>query len=334
MAQRRFGAKSMTTDATEMSARLGRAFDELASHGRTAVAHLSPDEMCRLAAFGLDVANGWAQVGDDVELLRTEAVRSALTPQAAAWLARLEIRAHLPSTNTALFDRAPGASVEGQVLTAEVQTAGRGRRGRNWHSPFARNLAVSLGVALPWPAAEVGAFSLVVGLAVRTALADIGLRDVQLKWPNDVLLEGRKLAGILIEVRDTSPAEAVVGIGINVGGGARVAQRVDQPVADITERIRRPPRNRLLGAVINRLVEAKRRFATAGFAPFVAEWEHAHHHQDRTVTLLLPGRTAPVTGTALGVDRGGALRLATAQGERTFVAGEVSLRDASPIRRG
>lgn len=315
--------------ATEISARLGRTFDELARHGRAAVAHLPPDEIRRLAASGLDVANGWAQVGDDVELLRTDAVRSSLAPQAAAWLARLEIRAHLPSTNTVLFDRALSASVDGHVLTVEVQTAGRGRRGRNWHSPFARNLAVSLGVALP---RRVEGFSLVVGLAVRAALADIGLRDVQLKWPNDVLLEGRKLGGILLESRDTSPRAAVVGIGVNVGGAARVAQRVDQPVADITERIRRPSRNRLLAAVINRLVEAKGRFATAGFAPFVAEWERAHRHQHRTVTLLLPGSAAPVTGTALGVDRNGALRLATAQGERRFVAGEVSLRDAAQIQ--
>lgn len=318
----------MTTDAADMPVRLGRAFDELAQHGCAAVADLSPDELRRLAASGLHVANGWAQVGDDVELLRAAAVRSALARQAAAWLSRLEVRAHIPSTNTELLERARGASVDGQVLAAEVQTAGRGRRGRQWHSPFGRNLAVSLGVALPRPAAEVGAFSLVVGLAVRTALADVGLPDAQLKWPNDVLLEGRKLAGILIEVGGPWPRDAVVGVGVNVGGGAQVSRRVDQPVADVTERVPRPTRNRLLAAVINRLVAAKERFAGAGFAPFVAEWGRAHHHQNRPVTLLLPGSDRPITGTALGVDRAGALRVATAQGERAFVAGEVSLRAA------
>lgn len=315
-------------EASDVTARLGQAFDELAHRGRASVGELTHAELRRLVASGLEVASGQARVGDDVELLREAEVRSALAPQAAAWLARLEVRAHLPSTNTALLERAQTASVDGQVLTAEVQTAGRGRRGRDWHSPFARNLAVSLGVALPRPAAEVGAFSLVVGLAVRAALADVGLREAQLKWPNDVLLEGRKLAGILIEIGGATPHDAIVGIGVNVGGGAQVAGRVGQPVADVTERVRPPVRNRLLAAMINRLVAAKERFAAGGFAPFVAEWERAHHHQNRTVTLLLPGSAAPVTGTALGVNHDGALRLATAQGERAFVAGEVSLRDA------
>lgn len=317
----------MTADAVDVTARLGQAFDELAHHGRAEVGDLAHVDLRRLAASGLEVANGQVRVGDDVELLREAEVRSALTPHAAAWLGRLEVRAHLPSTNTALLERAQAASVDGHVLTAEVQTAGRGRRGRDWHSPFARNLAVSLGVALPRPAAEVGAFSLVVGLAVREALADVGLREARLKWPNDVLLEGRKLAGILIEIGGATPRDAIVGIGVNVGGGAQVASRVDQPVADVTERVRPPVRNRLLAALINRLLAAKERFAASGFAPFVAEWERAHHHQNRAVTLLLPGNAAPVTGTALGVSRDGALRLATAQGERAFVAGEVSLRD-------
>lgn len=319
----------MMAEAADSSARFGQALDELVRNGRVAVADLSRAELRRLSACGLEVANGVVCVGGDVELLRAAQVRSALAPQAAAWLARLEVRAHLPSTNTALLERARAASVDGHVLTAEVQTAGRGRRGRDWHSPFARNLAVSLGVALPRPAAEVGAFSLVVGLAVREALADVGVHDARLKWPNDVLLEGRKLAGILIEVGGPTPRDAIVGIGVNVGGGAGVARRVHQPVADVIERVRPPVRNRLLAAMINRLVAAKERFAAGGFAPFVAEWERAHHHQNRTVTLLLPGCAAPITGTALGVDRDGALRLATAQGERAFVAGEVSLRTAS-----
>lgn len=314
----------MSVPAT--SRRLGEVFDELAARGRARVAELAPDDMHRLAALGLEVAGGWAQLGGEVDLLRQEAVRSALTPQATAWLARLDLRAHLPSTNTALLERAGRTSVNGRVLAAEVQTAGRGRRGRAWHSPFGRNLALSFGVALPRPAGEMGAFSLVVGLAVRGALVDIGLCDATLKWPNDVLLEGRKLAGILIEIGGPPVRDAVVGIGVNVGGATNVAPRVRQPVADVAERVRGPSRNPLLAALINRFVDAVGRFAKAGFAPFVAEWERVHHHQNASVTLTLPGCAAAVTGTALGVDCDGALRLATAQGVRTFVSGEVSLR--------
>lgn len=308
------------------SRRLGEVFDELAASGRAPVAELAPRERRRLEAFGLTVANGWARIAGEVDLMRHEAVRSMLTPQAAAWLACLDIRVHVPSTNTALLERARCASVDGHVLAAEVQTAGRGRRGRAWHSPFGRNLALSLGVALSRPAGETGAFSLVAGLAVRAALADIGLRDATLKWPNDVLLEGRKLAGILVEGGGPPVRDAVVGIGVNVGGGSTVARRVRQPVADVAERVRGPSRNPLLAALVNRFAEAVGGFAKAGFAPFAAEWERAHHHQNATVTLALPGGAAAVTGTALGVEPDGALRLATARGVRTFVSGEVSLR--------
>ena len=324
------GSVGAVTDAPEVARRLGEVFDELAARGRARVAELAPGELRRLEAFGLEVANGWAQVDGAVDLLRHEAVRAALTPPASSWLARLDLRAHLPSTNTALLERARRESVNGHVLAAEVQTAGRGRRGRAWHSPFGRNLALSFGLALPRPVAQMGAFSLVVGLAVRAALGDIGVRDAALKWPNDVLLEGRKLAGILIEIGGPPARDAVVGIGVNVDGARKVARRVRQPVADVTERVRAPSRNVLLAALINQLVEATGCFAKAGFAPFVAEWERVHHHQNTTVTLALPGGADAVTGTALGVDCNGALRLATAQGVRVFVSGEVSLRAGAP----
>ena len=307
------------------SGRLGAVFDELAACRRAAVDVLGTDELRQLAAAGVEVANGWARIPDDVELLRPAQVRRALGPQAAAWLACLDVRAHLASTNTLLLTRAREAPVDGHVLAAEVQTAGRGRRGRDWLSPFARNLAVSFGMAQP-PTGHLGAFSLVAGLAARAALADIGMSEVYLKWPNDVLFQGRKLAGVLIEIGTPPRCDAVVGIGVNVVGGAALAGRVDQPIADVSERVPPPCRNALLAALINRLVEAKIRFAREGFAPFRAQWERAHQHQNKMVRLTFPGNAAAVTGEALGVAADGSLRVATAQGERTFVSGEVSLR--------
>lgn len=309
---------------------LGAVFDELAARRRAAVGDLAINELRRLEAAGVEVANGWARIDDDVELLRPARIRSALAPQAAAWLACLDVRAHLASTNTSLLERARDASVDGHVLAAEVQTAGRGRRGRDWLSPFGRNLAVSFGMAPP-PTGHLGAFSLVAGLAVRAALADIGMPDAHLKWPNDVLVEGRKLAGVLIEIGAPPVCDAVVGIGVNVGGGTALAGRVDQPVADVAEFVPRPCRNALLAALINRFVEAKTRFAAGGFAPFRAAWERVHQHQNKMVRLTFPGSAADVVGEALGVAADGSLRLATAHGERTFVSGEVSLRvDSSP----
>lgn len=311
--------------------RLGAVFGELALHRRAAVGELATGELRQLEAAGVEVANGWARIHDDVELLRPARIRAALAPAAAAWLACLDVHAQLASTNTLLLARARDTSVDGHVLAAEVQTAGRGRRGRDWQSPFGRNLAVSFGLAPP-PTGHLGAFSLVAGLAVCAALADIGMSDVHLKWPNDVLFKGRKLAGVLIEIGAPPGCDAVVGIGVNVGGGAALAARVDQPIADVAESVPGPCRNALLAALINRLVEAKTRFARDGFAPFLARWERAHQHQNKTVRLTFPGNAADVTGEALGVAADGALRVATAQGERTFVSGEVSLRTDSCSR--
>lgn len=263
-----------------------------------------------------------------VELLDAAAVRDALDARAAAWLCDLDIRQSIDSTNTALLARAQTASIAGCVLTAETQTGGRGRRGRTWVSPFGRNLAVSLGVGSARPAKELGTLSLVVGLAVRSALSHHGLSGVELKWPNDVLLHGRKLAGILIElVRATPPVEVVVGIGINVGGQHMVAAEVDQTIADVTEQVTPPARNRLLAGVINHVVASCSRFEAGGFAPFRSQWQDAHRYQDAPVTVTLPGGER-VSGTVVGIGHDGALRVASASGVREFNGGEVTVREA------
>lgn len=310
---------------------LGAVFEALAGARRAAVHDLDAAGMDRLRACGVEATNGFARLEDDVELLRAAAVRSALDARAAAWLVRLDLRAHVDSTNTVLLDVARAGSIDGHVVAAEVQTDGRGRRGRGWLSPFGRNLAVSVGVALARPTAEVGAFSLMAGLAVRRALMDIGVRDVELKWPNDILLEGRKLAGVLIDLVRADAREAVVGVGVNVGGAAGLVERVGQPISDVIEQVSAPSRNRLLAALINRVAEARGEFAATGFGPYIGEWERAHRHQRQTVTLTLPGSPPRVTGTALGVNQDGALRVATAAGVRVFASGEVTLRaDQSP----
>ena len=308
---------------------LAPVFEGLKARRRASLAGLSPGERHDLGACGVRFDGDWAHLDDDVGLLSATAVRGALDADTAAWLRELDLRAHIDSTNTALLARAADASIAGCVLAAEVQTAGRGRRGRTWLSPFGRNLAVSLGIGMTRRVAELGAVSLVVGGAVRAALGDCGVSDVELKWPNDVLLEGRKLAGILIElVRAVAPVEVVVGIGVNVGGAAAVAQRVEQSVADVAERIAKPSRNALLAAIVKRVVAACQRFDAEGFAPFRREWEQAHPHQGAQVTVTTV--TESVSGTALGVAEDGSLRVRTATGIRAFSGGEVTLRETAP----
>lgn len=316
-------------DLSQAPGALGTVFEELASHRVASIAGLDRAGLDELRALGVHV-RGQAVLPEDVDLLSAATIREALTPSTADWLRDLAVHAHIGSTNTALLDRADTAGIAGRVVTAEVQTAGRGRRGREWLSPFGRNLAVSIGLAIDRSPGELGALSLVVGLAVREALLAYGLKQIDLKWPNDVLMQGRKLAGILIELaQPTRPAQVVIGIGVNVGCRQAIAGRVEQAVADVAEQVERPSRNRLLGALLNRVVAACRRFSLEGFVPFRAQWDAADRYHGREVTLTLPGPSRPgdaISGTVLGVARNGALRIASVAGVREYIAGEVSLR--------
>ena len=320
---------------------LGRVFDQLAVRRSTALTGFGADEKAALAAMGVRVRDNRACLEDDIELLSETAVRGGLAPATSAWLRRLEFVAHIDSTNTALLARAVHSPIAGCVLAAEVQTAGRGRRGRTWLSPFGRNLAVSVGMLIERPVAEIGALSLVVGVAVRRALLDHGLGRVELKWPNDVLLHGRKLAGILIELaRAVAPVEVVLGIGVNVGCAARVSERIDQSVADVAEEIARPSRNELLARILDHLLAACRQFDAAGFEPFRDEWNEAHRYRGNDVVVTpaavggagaggRPAAPAGFAGTVLDVRADGALRIETADGVRTFTGGEVTMRPAT-----
>ena len=316
-------------DFVQAPGALGTVFEELASHRTASIADLDGESLDQLKALGVHVVDE-AVLPADVDLLSAETIREALTPATAAWLRELAVHAHVGSTNTALLERADTDGVTGRVITAEVQTAGRGRRGRTWLSPFGRNLAVSIGVGIDRSPAELGALSLVVGLAVRDALFEYGLQQIDLKWPNDVLMQGRKVAGILIELAlPTRPAQVVIGIGVNVGCRDAIADRVDQAVADVAEQVEHPSRNHLLGALVNHVVAACRHFAVHGFVPFRPLWDSAHHYHGREVTLTLPGpskRDDAISGTVLGVAGNGALRIASLSGVREIIAGEVSLR--------
>ena len=308
--------------------RLATVAEQLAAHRSASLAGLVADDLEHVAALGVQIADGRARLDDDIELLAAPRIRSGLDAQASAWLRELDVRPSIDSTNTALLAQASARRIDGCILTAEMQSAGRGRRGREWLSPFGRNLAVSFGIETRRPPAELGTLSLVVGLAVRAALEDYGLVGVELKWPNDVLLHGRKVAGILIElVRPTAPVEVVVGIGVNVGCHAAIASKVAQAVADVAEQIAQPSRNALLALLVNRLVATIRRFEEAGFEPFRQQWQEAHRYQGETVTVTLPAAAGHIAGRALGIGADGALRIDTGNGVREFNAGEVSVRE-------
>lgn len=297
-------------------------FEQLAVHR---VARAEPADEPMLENCGIAVHDGKAILGKDVELLRAGHIRDQLGERARTWLNRLCVLAHVDSTNSALMRSAARRDIDGEVLMAEVQTSGRGRRGREWISPFGRNIAMSLGVRIERPLREVGAVGLAVGLGVADALTAAGVRGASLKWPNDVLLGTRKLCGILIELPAAKePPCVVIGIGINVGGRSAVAPLVDQAVADVAEHLPDVSRNRLAGMVVDAVFNVCKRFERHGFARMKPAYDSLHRFHGESVRLV--AGKEDVAGTVVGVGLDGALQLRTRTGIRNFIGGEVSLR--------
>ena len=300
---------------------ISAVFEQLAAHR---FARVDPADAPILENCGITVHGGRAVLDKEVELLQADHVRDQLGERTLAWLKRLCVLAHVDSTNSALMRSGSRRDIDGEVLMAEVQTAGRGRRGREWISPFGRNLAMSLGVRIDRPLREVGAVGLAVGLGVADALTAAGLRDTRLKWPNDVLLGTRKLCGILIELPAAKePPRVVIGIGINVGGLSAVSPLVDQAVADVTEQLPDASRNRLAGMVVDAVYNGCKRFERDGFADMKPAYDSRHRFHGETVRLV--AGKEEVTGIVAGVGLDGALQLQTRTGIRNFIGGEVSL---------
>ncbi len=244
----------------------------------------------------------------------------------ARW--RVDVVAATGSTNADLVAviRRDGALPSARILAAERQDAGRGRLGRPWDATPGRSLTVSFAVPVPRAMNALAGVTLVCGLAVRDALATVGV-DAGLKWPNDVVVAGCKLAGILVEAQPLATGTAlVVGVGVNVlpvapGTDPQGLGRVSLSGAGAT----RLDRDALVAAIADALAGRLDRFAVAGFAPFVADWNAADAFADRPVTIAA-GAAAPLHGVARGVDDDGALRLDVDGVVTRIVGGDVSLR--------
>lgn len=308
-----------------MSKKLETIFEKLASVRWATVERSDTGLIHELRSFGISIEGTRAILDQDIELLDCDLIRESLDDRARAWLVDLSALPHAGSTNTILMERSASAHVAGNALMAEVQTSGRGRRGRGWLSPFGRNLALSLGVCIDCSLSELGALSLVIGVAVADALTTFGMKDVGLKWPNDVVVKGRKLCGILIELpRAVMPAQVVIGIGINIGALATVKPRVDQAIADVREQVPNAPRNELAAAVISSVVDYCQQFEHGGFGRIKPAYDALHHLRGDTVQVsTVKGK---ISGVVLGVNNVGSLMVDTGNGVREFSSGEVSLR--------
>jgi BirA family biotin operon repressor/biotin-[acetyl-CoA-carboxylase] ligase len=211
------------------------------------------------------------------------------------------------------------------VVLAERQTAGRGRRGRKWASPFGENIYYSLALRIDGGMRQIEGLSLLIGLAVLKTLREAGVQGAGLKWPNDVLVGRRKIAGILLELVG-DPADVchvIIGIGINVN--MRSTEEVDQLWTSLKLEIgARFNRNHLVGNLTRNIEAYLSQHQESGFEAFRSEWERNHLWQGCAVDLH--AGTQVVEGIVLGIDTQGALRLQVGQEEKVFSGGELSLR--------
>jgi BirA family biotin operon repressor/biotin-[acetyl-CoA-carboxylase] ligase len=267
-----------------------------------------------------------------IELLDIERIRIALG--ATAKRVNVDVIATIDSTNAELVRRAIAGAPSGMCLAAEQQTAGRGRRGRVWHSALGASLTFSLLWRFDKGAAQLGGLSLAVGLAILQAVRDTGVRNpdcIGLKWPNDVVANQAKLAGVLIETQGEmlGPTMAVIGIGVNVSLGDVLRMNIDQPATDLNGLCDRlPSRNRLLARILQELVVVLDEFQRTDFVTFKSAWRQNHALHGRPVRVV-QSDGAYLDGTARDVADDGAL-IVTVKGRDLHVsAGDVSLRRAA-----
>jgi len=286
----------------------------------------------QLVAVGVDVervrGRGY-RVPGGVSLLQASTLQKQLGE-----LMSVEVLQSTDSTNAEVMRRLAGNGPTPLAVLAEYQSAGRGRRGRSWSSPYAGNIYLSLGWRFAVGAPRLEGLSLAVGVVIAEMLSANGLAGrVGLKWPNDIWVDGRKIGGVLIELSgDLEDAcAAVVGIGINCRLGSAAAQGIEQPWTDLyTELGSLPDRSALVADLLQRLNDLMIGFPASGFGGWAQRWAVLDALAGQGVQVATA--SASVSGVAAGVDSSGALRLRKDDGtEMLFHGGEASLR---PIAAG
>jgi BirA family biotin operon repressor/biotin-[acetyl-CoA-carboxylase] ligase len=282
-----------------------------------------------LSALGVDIEKvrglGY-RIADGLDLLQASDICDALQPEVKRLLHEIKVHRTIDSTNAEL-QRQGLTGTGASVCLAETQTAGRGRRGRPWVSPFGSSIYMTVGWRFDGGAEVLEGLPLAVGVLLCETLGELGVGGLALKWPNDVLLDGRKLAGILVEVNGdlAGPCNALIGIGINVALPPTAAESIEQPWADLRSAVSGSLlRNRIVAVLLSRLLPALSSYGHEGFSAWQERWRALDAYAGQPVLIDTSGRR--MAGTARGVDERGSLLLETASGTQRVFGGEVSLR--------
>ena len=239
------------------------------------------------------------------------------------------IKPVIDSTNQYLLEHLTQLN-KGDLCLAEYQTAGRGRRGRQWLSPFAGQAILSFYWSFE-PKKSIEGLSLVIGVAIVEALQQAGADGVSVKWPNDILLNGRKLAGILVEIANIKNGllNLIVGIGINLSL-PKLTDHIDQPWAELCEVLPNLERNQLIIQIIKQIYHRLEQFEHNGInAEFRQKWQELDYFFGETVNIITEKQT--ISGIERGIDEYGYLQLESNDKEELlrFNGGEGSLRKKS-----
>ncbi|NRA22787.1 MAG: bifunctional biotin--[acetyl-CoA-carboxylase] ligase/biotin operon repressor BirA [Oceanospirillaceae bacterium] len=292
-------------------------------------------QMQALPEFGVEVysvrGRGY-RLPRGLDLLEVERFLDQMSPKTRAVLQHVELKTFTDSTNLMAL-RNIDQWRDGALYVSEFQHAGRGRRGRTWVGPLATNLYFSLMWRFAGGAAALEGLSLMVGLSMVQALAQLGIKGVALKWPNDLLYKRKKLAGILLEMQGDASGEVsvVIGVGLNVAMRelSGLTQEIDQPWTDLSSISDRSiDRNELLGVCLSKLIENLQLFSQQGFAAFMDSWHQVHAFQDSYVKLITA--QTEIAGVCRGVNAQGALLLERYDKIEAHYGGEISVREIQP----
>jgi len=274
------------------------------------------------------------RLAEPIEFLDAAAIASRLALGHSR--IRLQVVDQVESTSTRLLELAAAGAPSGTCLAAKWQSAGRGRRGRSWVATVGGSLVFSLLWRFERGAGHLGGLSLAAGAAVARALSECGVERTQVKWPNDVVVDLRKLAGVLVETSGEIQGStvAVVGVGVNYRLADRAKDLIDQPVADVVHCApSAPSRSALLAAILLHLGRALEEFDRRGFAAIRDDWRAMHAYQGRDVRVA-PPREAPFEAKVVDVAPDGALVVATPDGRTLALSSaEISLRGVVAKRR-